>query len=252
MGLAEFCMEFDAVELWFDSMPNDQLLQIWLLDHFRHYPDVLPRLKVGLLSFNLLEIPSEGLRKWEVPTVNVSKDELEPAALIWQAYRAATPQACVDALATNMSGLLLLRPALHQLLNELPSRTTGLGATEMRMLEMVAWGYASTNALFYLFGLRGTRVFDAWEYGYLLEGLAFGPKPAVAGLDDALRTMDREKPGDRDTAYRRSRLSLTEFGKAIVAHQEDFSRHNPIDRWWGGTHLTNDCLWRWDPVLIAP
>ena len=32
-----------------------------------------------------------------------------------------------------------------------------------------------------------------------------------------------------------SRLSLTEFGKAIVAHKEDFSRHNPIDRWWGGT-----------------
>jgi hypothetical protein len=252
MGLVEFCMQFDAVELWFDSMPNDQLLQIWLLDHLRHYPDILPRLKVGLLSFNLLEIPFEGLRKWEVPTVNVSKDELEPAALIWQAYRAATPQGCVDALARNMSGLLLFRPALHQLLNELPSRTTGLGATEMRMLEMIAWGYASTNALFYLFGLRGTRVFDAWEYGYLLEGLAFGPKPAVAGLDDALRTMDREKPGDRDTAYRRSRLSLTEFGKAIVAHQEAFSRHNPIDRWRGGTHLTNDCLWRWDPVLIAP
>jgi hypothetical protein len=52
VGLVEFCMYFDAVELWFDSMPNDQLLQIWLLDHLRHYPDILPRLKVGLLSFN--------------------------------------------------------------------------------------------------------------------------------------------------------------------------------------------------------
>jgi hypothetical protein len=95
-GLVEFCMHFDAVELWFDSMPNDQLLQIWLLDHLRHYPDILPRLKVSLLSFNLNEIPLEGLRKWEVPTVDVSKDELETAAATWQAYRAATPQACVD------------------------------------------------------------------------------------------------------------------------------------------------------------
>ena len=25
-----------------------------------------------------------------------------------------------------------------------------------------------------------------------------------------------------------------------------------IDRWWGGTHLTNDKLWRWDPVLLVP
>jgi hypothetical protein len=39
-------------------------------------------------------------------------------------------------------------------------------------------------------------------------------------------------PRDRHAAYFRSRLSLTEFGKAIVAHQEDFNRHNPIDRWW--------------------
>ncbi len=31
---------------------------------------------------------------------------------------------------------------------------------------------------------------------------------------------------------------------------EDFSRHNPIDRWWGGTHLTNDNLWRWSPALL--
>jgi hypothetical protein len=30
------------------------------------------------------------------------------------------------------------------------------------------------------------------------------------------------------------------------------SRYNPIDRWWGGTRLTNDFLWRWNPALVAP
>jgi hypothetical protein len=120
------------------------------------------------------------------------------------------------------------------------------------MLELIARGYSLTNALFHLRSLRRTRIFNEWEHGYLLEGLAFGPKPAVAGLDDAIRTLDPENLGDRHKAYLRSRLSLTEFGKAIVAHQEDFSRHNPIDRWWGGTRLTNDRLWRWDPVLTAP
>ena len=145
--------------------------------------------------------------------------------------------------------MLLLKPALNDLLNELPSPTTGLGATEMRMLEMLAWGYASTNALFYLRGLRQTRVFYEFEYGYLLDALAFGPVPAVAGLDAELRTLDRENYRDRLPAYLRSRLSLTEFGEAIVAHREDFSRHNPIDRWWGGTHLTNENLWRWSPAL---
>ena len=74
----------------------------------------------------------------------------------------------------------------------------------------------------------------------------------MAGLDDELRTLDGKTCGIAHQAYQRSRLSLTEFGKAIVAHEEDFSRHNPIDRWWGGTRLTNDRLWRWNPALMKP
>jgi len=138
------------------------------------------------------------------------------------------------------------------LLEELPSSRTGLGATEMRFLELIARGYFRTNGLFYLRGLRQRYVFSEWEMGFLLEGLAHGPKPAVAGLDDELRTLSRENYRDRETAYRRSELTLTEFGKSVLAHEDDFSRHNPIDRWWGGTRLTNDRMWHWAPVLIAP
>ncbi|WP_225714412.1 hypothetical protein [Bradyrhizobium semiaridum] len=60
---------------------------------------------------------------------------------------------------------------------------------------------------------------------------------------------------DRHKRYKQSWLALTELGKAIVARTDDFSRHNPIDRWWGGTELTNDRLWRWDAetrALVAP
>ena len=60
---------------------------------------------------------------------------------------------------------------------------------------------------------------------------------------------------DRHARYKRSRLALTELGKAVVGKTGDFSRHNPIYRWWGGTELINERLWRWDPenrVLIAP
>ncbi len=120
------------------------------------------------------------------------------------------------------------------------------------MLELIGRGYSLTNALFHLQSLRQTRVFDQSENGYLLDGLALGPTPAVTGLDSKLRTIGQENLGNRQTAYLRSELSLTEFGKSILAHKEDFSRHNPIDRWWGGTRLTNDRLWHWDSVLIPP
>jgi hypothetical protein len=74
----------------------------------------------------------------------------------------------------------------------------------------------------------------------------------VAGLDDELRSLSRDNLRDRLPAYHRSRLSLTDFGKAVVARKADFSDHNPIDRWWVGTHLTNEGLWRYDPVLTRP
>ena len=190
--------------------------------------------------------------KWSPPVVDVTEEELATAQAAWQAYRSPTPEACVELLRRDLSALPLLRPALLDLLAELPSPSSGLGATEMRMLEMIGCGYSLTNALFHLESVRQTRVFNEFEHGYLLDGLAFGPTPAVTGLDDELRTLRRDNYRDRGRAYKRSRLSLTDFGKAVVAHKEDFSRHNPIDRWWGGTHLTNDNLWRWSPALVEP
>jgi len=180
------------------------------------------------------------------------RKELTTACAAWQAYVAPTPEACFDLLGQDLSALPLLRPILLDLLSELPLRSTGLGATEMRMLELIGRGYFLTNDLFHLEHLRQTRIFNEWEHGYLLDGLAHGPMAAVAGLDDELRTLSRENLRDRLPVYHRSRLSLTDFGRAVVAHKADFSRHNPIDRWWGGTHLINDRLWRYDRTLTRP
>ena len=252
IGLLEFCLQFETVELWFEPGPNDQLQLVWLLDYFRPHPQVVSRLRLRLVDFDLTDIPPTGLGKWKVQDIDVTAAELETASRAWQAYRSATPEACLALLAADISPLLLLKPALLDLLEELPSATTGLGATEMRMLEMIARGYANVNPLFYFRTMRGTRVFDQWELELLLEGLAHGPTPAVAGLDDELRTLDKNNHRIRYEPFLRSRLSLTEFGQAVVAHKADFSRHNPIDRWWGGTHLTNDRLWRWNPALVKP
>ena len=245
-SLAEFCLQYETVELWFDIRPGAQLKLIWLLDYFRSYPETIRRLKLRLVDLEMSTLEKFG--RWRPPVVDVTEKELETASAAWQAYRSPTPEACFDLLGKDLSALPLLRPVLIDLLEELPSSSTGLGASEMRMLELIARGYSLTNALFHLYQLRQTRIFGEWEYGYLLDGLAHGPRPAVAGLDEELRTLSRENLCDRHASYLRSELSLTAFGEAVLAHKEDFSRHNPIDRWWGGTHLTNDHLWRWNPV----
>ncbi|MCA6118948.1 hypothetical protein J6524_29315 [Bradyrhizobium sp. WSM 1738] len=250
LSLAEFCQQYDAVELWFDMRPSAQLQLIWLLDYFRSCPETVDRLKLRLVDLEMIGL--EKLGRWDPPAVDVTEKELATASAAWQAWRSPTPVACFDLLRTDLTALPLLEGVLVDLLEELPSASTGLGASEMRMLQMIARGYSRTSSLFYFRELRHTDVFGEFALGNLLEGLAHAPMPAATGLDDILRTTRRDNYKARDEAYKRSRLSLTEFGKAIVAHEEDFSRHNPIDRWWGGTHLTNDNLWRWNPALIKP
>jgi hypothetical protein len=254
LSLAEFCESYDEIELWFGATPRDQLQLVWLLDHLRNCPALAQKLGLRLLDSELIFYPDDDFAECErdIAIVDVGAEEFEIAKLTWSAYRAPTPEASTDLLHRDLSALLMLRPALLELLAELPSPLTGLGATEMRFLEMLARGYANTNALFHLRSHRGTYVFGEFELGWLLEGLALGPRPAVAGLGDELCTIERQDLRARHEVYLCSRLSLTEFGKAVLAHQEDFSRHNPIDRWWGGTHITSDRMWRYGPVLTTP
>jgi hypothetical protein len=252
LALIEFCEPYEIIELWFDPAPNDQLELICWLAFFRSHPEAAAKLKLRLIGFDLITADQRRSDWTDVPIVRVRTADMEIASASWQAYRATTPEACFDLLRRDLSAFPMLRPALLDLLQELPWSVTGLGATEMRLLELISTGFMGTNALFYLRGFRQRGVFNDWEIGTLLEGLAHGPKPAVAGLDEELRTLSKENYRDRLRAFQRSRLSLTKFGEAILAHKEDFSRHNPIDRWWGGTRLTNDRLWRWNPALMKP
>ncbi|MDE2378716.1 hypothetical protein [Bradyrhizobium sp.] len=252
--LAEFCERYDEIELWFDPSPQDQLQLIWLLDHFGSHPELAPKLKLRLVDFDLSTQERQALAnsRETVRMVDITSRELETGSMAWQAYRALTPEPSVDLLRKNLSALPLLGPAWRDLLNELPSATTGLGGTEMRLLELIATGRFRTNGLFYLRGFRQLAVFNDVEIGSLLEGLAHGPRPAISGMDDELRTLPPDNLRARVEAYRRSQPALTDFGRAILAHEADFSHHNPIDRWWGGTRLTSDRLWRFGSALTSP
>ena len=162
------------------------------------------------------------------------------------------PMDWFDLLSKDLNPLPWLRQAVVALLEELPMRATGLGSTEMRMLELISEGNASPYDVFPGHEKRNERrVFGYWEVGAMLDGLARCPAPAVSGLDEGPFTLEMHDDRDRHERYKRSRLSLTELGRAVLAGRDDFRRHNPIHRWWGGTELTNDRLWRWDAVKQA-
>jgi len=119
-GFLEFCRHCEKVELWLDPGPNDQLHLVWLLDYFSSHPEIAARLRLRVVDYNLIGASDEELGRWKTLAVDVTKDELETASLTWQAYRATTPEACVDLLSRDLSALPLLRPALFDLIEELP------------------------------------------------------------------------------------------------------------------------------------
>jgi len=253
LDLSERC---ETVELWFDPEPNAQLMLAQLLDCLGSRENIVSKLTLFQADVDIAGQPPEAISEWKPPGVKIRHEHLQAASMAWQAYRQPTPQHWADLLENDLSVLPQLRQTVLELLDELPMPLTGLGATEMRMLELVAAGNATPFDIFPGHLKRNTRrVYKYWEIGELLDGLARCPVPAVAGLDEGPFTDEMRDDGDRRARYKQSKLSLTALGKAVLARTEDFSRHNPIHRWWGGTELSNDNLWRWDPMnrtLVAP
>jgi hypothetical protein len=256
IGLIDLCQRAATIELWIDPDPNAQLTLVWLLAYLRHHPQIALKLTLVQADLRIGEHLAEEVAEWRLPAIEITNHHLELASAVWQAYRAATPQPWFDLLGMDLSVLPQLRGCLLELLEELPMGSTGLGATEMRMLELISAGNAHPFDVFP--GDRKPnrrRVFGYWEVGALLDGLAHCPAPAVSGLDEGPFTLEMHNDHSRFERYKGSKLKLTALGAAVLAGTEDFSRHNPIHRWWGGTELTGDRLWRWDPAnlaLIAP
>jgi hypothetical protein len=177
----------------------------------------------------------------------------------WRAFGAPTPKDWFELPKQDLSVLPRLKRAVVELLEELPWRVTGIGATETQILEFITEGGLRPGDIFArLLGDEGRtkrRVFGHWEIGELLDGLARCPKPAVHGVNEGPFTLEMHEDRERRDRYNQDQLWLAPLGWAILGRKDDFSRHNPIHRWWGGTELTNERLWRWDPenkALVAP
>ncbi|GAC1467540.1 MAG: hypothetical protein PVSMB1_16520 [Gemmatimonadaceae bacterium] len=255
-GLIELLSECNSVELWIGREPNAQLLLLWLLDYCSREGATISKLVMRQPDVAIGAVDPEQFAQLNTPMAKPIHDHLELAARAWRAYRASTPQAWFDLLKTNLSLFPQLERSIVDLLEELPGVTTGLGATETRILELVEPGDVRPFDVFPGHLKRNERrVFDYWEVGTLLDGLARCERPTVSGLDEGPFSLDMHNDPTRFARYKQFRLSLTEFGQAVLAGNENVWRHIRIDRWWGGTQLTNEQLWQWDHetrLLVAP
>lgn len=174
----------------------------------------------------------------------MTSEQLALAGRAFGALRAETPEAWRRLLDLDLAPLPFLRASVSRMLEELPGPDS-LSRTERQMLAALRRGFVAAQR-------QERAVFMGdWSFWGLLDGLCLAERPLVKGLDGAPFIGET----GMDQAYFQSVLRLTPLGEEVVAGRADRAAHNTIDRWWGGTHLTKDALWRFDAGaqrLIAP
>jgi uncharacterized protein (UPF0332 family) len=245
-GLRELMAQHDQTEIWVNPDANSQLALIFMLDYLG---DDTAGIRFYQSPTELGEHPPEHLLISSPPIRTLTAADAAIASRVWSAYCAPTPEAVPPLLQADLSAFPFLHRALLALLEELPDTRDGLGATQRWMLRMVAQERVETTRDLFRHPLfeRRPPTYPYWEFGAILSDLCLAEQPALSGLpDDGPFTLDMHEDRDRHRRYFESRLTLTDFGRDLLAGKADFARETRIDRYWGGTRLTNESLWRWD------
>jgi hypothetical protein len=133
------------------------------------------------------------------------------------------------------------------MLEELPDAATGLTRTETRILELIGEGTGRPGPLFGASQKSEAAMFMGdWSFFDRLCGLAAGRTPLITGFATRhfINAQDRK-------AFLQSDLALTGFGLSVLQGQADRFSGNDVDFWWGGTHVSNQAPWRWDPETVS-
>jgi redox-sensitive transcriptional activator SoxR len=241
-----------AVVLWFEHDVSDQLQLLDVLT-LAHGVGAEPKVIVvgafpGKPAFAGLGelVPGELETLWP-SRITASEAALQDAVDAWAAFRAPEPTALAECATTGSEHLPFLAPALRRLLEELPSPRDGLSGTERRVLEAVDAGAETPPAAFVAAQRLEDAPFlgDTWFYRSL-SSLGQGEARLLEDEDGA--PLPLPPPLGDGQRFVRLRLRLTDAGRRALGGEQDRVERLGIDRWLGGTHLTGENDWRWDPA----
>ncbi len=254
-NLIDACTAFDTLELWIDPSANAQLILLQVLESLAVHPHLTERLAIvyppkPLGDYHPEDIATAGLIGKEPGTA-----QAKIAARAWSAYVQSSPEGWAELLQMDMDCLPVLRPLVLRMLEELPDVATALSRSEADILAFICGREINVLRVLSHQGENCFRVLGYWALGRTLDVLAQQAAPAISGLLEGPFSNALHDDRVRHDNYNRSNLNLTGLGERLVKAQDDFSRTAKICRWWGGTRLSNDNLWRWNRQtreLIAP
>jgi hypothetical protein len=172
----------------------------------------------------------------------VTDAELSLAARTWAAYCSSDPQEISRLIDEDTSAMPFLGDALRLHLMRFPSVKNGLGRVENAALEIISNGAIGFKSLFPRFG-KAEPVYGMGDSQFwcALKRLGQAKDPLIT-----ISAPADDEPAFKSNLYHNASFELTETGRAVLAGERDFIATNRIDLWFGGVHLVDDAVWRWD------
>ncbi len=237
--------DYERIELWFEHDLYDQLQLIQILSMLsgrrRHSGVSL----VQAPTYIGPQKPDSVLRFRELE-FSVTQTMFRRSSDIWGSFRQSAPEALFGERASTFEGFPFLRQAVTRALQALPASDNGVSRTERQILYSIDRGIAKPGPLFArVLNMEEAAFLGDWSFFKILSGLASGDTPLLDGLPEHFEPSVLENDARRK-AFITADLTLTELGRQVLAGTADYAEHHLIDRWIGGTHITNDNLWRWD------
>jgi hypothetical protein len=242
-GLAHH-QAFETVTLWFEHDLYDQLQLIQILDWFHSSPGRGAGLQLVQADDFLGTQNAETIKPFAEKSKNVTPEQFTLASKAWAAFRQPSPEDWAALLKQDLSPLPYLEQAVRRMLQELPGVTSGLARTQSQILNVINEGVSEPRLLFGAAEKMEEAAFMGdWSFWIWLGGLAKSPGAAIENLEGSFSPDMNE---DEYKAFVASPLRLTVLSLQVLAGAADYAEAARIDRWVGGTHLTNENLWRWD------
>lgn len=231
------------ITLWFEHDLYDQLQLLQLLDFFHRRAPMASLFLVQADDYLGHETPAS-IRRFESAKTAVTDEQKALAFGLYDAFRQTKPRALAACLDDDLSSLPYMQPALLRLLQDLPSSRNGLSLTQQTALNLVEQEALPMKRLFGAAQEQEEAIFMGdWSFWRCLEELAFNASPLIQGLPGPFSASAGD---DERQRYLDAVPALTDTGRAVLAANADHARLNRIDRWLGGTQVTEKNLWRWD------
>ena len=239
---------FDVVTLWFEHDLSDMLQLLQILDFFAGEKRDRTSLRLVHTDRYLTKFGPDELRAMAADAKPVGTARINQATEAWARWREPDPRPWLALAHRPRLEIKHLWRAVTVSDGTFPLLNSGVSLPERFLLDDLEDGPRRPAQLFTSF----TRWHDThcgaymgdWSFWSVIDDLAFASEPLVTRA--VPYRFGPHMDGPALQRYLQEPIALTDFGRDVLAGDADHAETNRIDRWLGGTHITNDALWRWD------